>query len=109
MEDLEEAVFAVLRELEGAEDGVDDPSQHELAGVPGAIAFEELLDGGGLVPLLTWPGAIEDLVDGMEDSPTEISELPAGTLGQADEVVHEHVHLPKGAPEGPVGALWRWC
>ena len=66
LEDLGEHEFPVRGKLDGLADGVNNPAQEDLAGLPGAFALQELLQGEGLVPLLH--GYIrggEDVVDGM--------------------------------------------
>jgi hypothetical protein len=58
--------MAVGRQLQGLAHGVEDPAEHELSGVPAAVAREELLQGDRLVALLVGDGCREDAVDAVE-------------------------------------------
>ena len=63
-----QSVDPVSRQGNGARDGVDEPTQHDLVGCSGAVAFAELLDGGrllavGVVAGSEWP---EDLIEGVK-------------------------------------------
>ena len=66
VEDSGEALRAVRGKFDGLADGVDDPTEDELASGPAAISLEHLLQGDGLVPVLlvnSWLG--EDFVEGV--------------------------------------------
>ena len=92
----EETLLAVVRELEGSQDCVDDSAQDELACGPGAVPFQELLDGGRLVAGLPLARLVQNLVDGMENGAPEVPDLAAGALRNPDEVVDEDIDLSEG-------------
>jgi hypothetical protein len=105
-----EAQVAVGWELEGAEDCVEDPAEDELAGVPGAVSLEELLDGGGLIATLVADvGLVQHQVDGMEDVAAHVAELAAAALADPEEVVDEDVGFGEGPRSGRVGRLLGGC
>ena len=94
-------------ELEGLPDGVDDPAQDDLAGPPTAVSFEELLQGDGFVAVfLVGKRVSQDLVDRVQQVPTESRHAFAPPLAQLDEVVHEHVC---GSKRALVWAVGRGC
>ena len=69
-EDGMEAVLTVLWEFESAQEGVDNPAQDKLEGLPGAVPLEELLNRRSLVAQeLSRSGLIQYQVDGVENVP----------------------------------------
>ena len=67
-------MLPVVWQLEGFAQGVNDPSQDELAGAPGAIAGQELLDRGGLLTVgFLVGGRLKHFVDAMEEKSVHLS------------------------------------
>ena len=79
-------------EFNGALDAIKDPAQDFLAGGPDALPLEdEFLLGDGIfavMPCGCWRG--ENLVDGVEEGPTVVSEgVRIGGLDQGTIVIHK--------------------
>ena len=86
--------MAVCWHLYGASDCVDDPAEDELSGVPVAVAFEEFLEGDGLLAeRFVWVRLGQDVVHGVEeDSPYDLASVWRALYG-TDKIVHEDVDV----------------
>jgi hypothetical protein len=97
--------LTALREFDGHQQGVDDPTEDRFACGPTSVSFEQLLDRRWLVPVGIVAGleAAKDFVKGMEQDATLIAELSGSALPHADEVVNKDVRgLEAASPPLPV-------
>ena len=97
MEDFGELNLAVGRELDCLVDRVNEPAEDDLAGAPASIALEEFLQGHRFVAAFVGHFWLrQDLVDGVQQVLSEGLEATVSTLSELDEVIDEHVGVPKG-------------
>ena len=103
-EDLGKHEVPVRGGLDGLADGVNNPTEQNLAGLPGAFTFQELLQGEGLIPLLhghVWGG--EDIVYGMVEMSTQGEHALSTTLAQLDKIIDKYIRGTKRPLERSVG------
>jgi hypothetical protein len=90
---------AMLGQLDGLLDGVDEPSENDFPGGPLAITFQEFLDGGRLLPVLVIRllQSSKDGIEGMQEGALNLESPLGPALYQRQKVVYVQVVRGDGA------------
>src|SRR5512137_708212 len=94
-------------QFDGLADGVEYPTQDQLASGPATVTLSQLLERQGFVSMHFGAGLGEDLVDSFEQVLAYGGEATRPSLGNLDEVVHEDVGVSQGFRERAVGGRSR--
>ena len=94
----EQSGTLVFWQFDGACDGVEEPTQDDLACGPGAIALQEFLEGCGLLAIgfvcCWW---LQRSVDSVQDQSSHGGQTVAAPLHQGHEIVDEDIDVAEGS------------
>jgi hypothetical protein len=74
-------------------DGINQPTQDCLDGVPGGVAVAQLLQREGFFCLGVFGRGLEKVVDSVQEDASNGGEAVLGALTQGYEVIHKYVEV----------------